>query len=131
MLDHIASIESLEIEAKEINDYLDSHCSEDPTELTGRGSDILVYLSRTGKMLADAKYWKDKALTDSVIAKLNLNIAPSILSKFIESTCQRENYLVNWLDRLNRTCVHELDWLRTMISKAKEEMKYTQMSGSI
>ena len=37
----------------------------------------------------------------------------------------RENLLVNTLERLNRAATHQMDWLRTVISKAKEEMRYS------
>lgn len=125
MLTHIATIEQLETEAKEIHDYLTITCSEDPNEAIERGNDLAVYLARTGKMLADSKYWQDEAIKNSTVAELGkaMKIPPSILKDLIAASTKRENYLVNWIGRLNSGCVHQLDWLRTMISKAKEEMR--------
>ena len=125
MLDHINTLEQLEIEAKKIDDFLNITCSEQPEEAINRGNDLLVYLARTGKMLSDAKYWQDEAVNNSIIQKLKdqIDLPPMILKKFIDSSTKRENYLVIWLDRMNRTCTHQLDFLRTVISFAKSERR--------
>lgn len=129
---NIAPFEQLEQEAKYIQDFLDITMSEDPTEATLRGNDLAVYISRTGKMLADAKYHRDKRLKGTSMTKIkelgkDLNIPASTLNELIKSSCYLENYLVNWIERLNRTAVHQLEWCRTLISKAKEEMKLGAM----
>lgn len=38
-------------------------------------------------------------------------------------TCAEENKIVNWLDRINRTCVHQSDNLRTQLSFEKEQIR--------
>lgn len=129
---NIAPFEQLEEEAKSIQNFLDITISEDPTEATQRGNDLAVYISRTGKMLADAKYHKDKRIKGTSMVKIKelgreIDIPASTLNELIKSSCYLENYLVNWIDRLNRTAVHQLDWCRTLISKAKEEMKLGAM----
>ena len=123
MLDHINTIDELEKESKDIDDFLNITCSEEPTEALERGNDLLVYLARSGKMLSDAKYWQDEAINNSILQKLKdqLDLSPMILKKFIETSCKRENYLVNWLDRINRTCTHQIDFLRTVVSFAKNQ----------
>ncbi len=123
MLDHINSLEQLEIEAKKIDDFLNITCSEQPEDAINRGNDLLVYLARTGKMLSDAKYWQDEAVNNNIIQKLKdqIDLPPMILKKFIDSSTKRENYLVTWLDRMNRTCTHQLDFLRTVVSFAKNQ----------
>jgi hypothetical protein len=123
MLDHIHTVEQLEIEAKTIDDFMNITCSEQPEDAINRGNDLLVYLARTGKMLADAKYWQDEAINNSIIEKLKdqIDLPPMILKKFIDSSTKRENYLVTWIDRMNRTCTHQLDFLRTVVSFAKAQ----------
>ena len=123
MIDNIKNLYELEKEAKQIDEYLSITCSEEPMQALERGNDLLVYLARSGKMVADAKYWQDEAINNSIIQKLKdqLDLSPMILKKFIESNCKRENYLVNWLDRINRTCVHQIDFLRTIVSYAKNQ----------
>lgn len=129
MLDNIYSLEQLEQEAKIIDEYLNMTCSEDPNECVNRGLDLMGYLARTSKMLADAKYHKDNAVKNSIINELKLDAPASILKQLIESTCKRENYLVSWIDRMNSTVVHQMDFLRTIISKAKAEQYQTRNIG--
>jgi hypothetical protein len=129
MLLQINSLEEIETQAKEIDDYLNITCSENPEECVDRGLDLMAYLARTSKMLADAKYHQDQAVQNSIVAQLKLDVSPSILKKLIEGTCKRENYLVNWVDRLNSTIVHQLDFIRTVISKAKAERFATRNIG--
>ena len=45
----------MEKEINEINDYLNITCSNNPVEIQERISVIMVYLNRSGEMLADAK----------------------------------------------------------------------------
>ena len=45
----------MEQEIKEISDYLNITCSNNPQEIQERISTIMVYMMRTGEMLADAK----------------------------------------------------------------------------
>lgn len=125
MLNNITSLEQLEKEAGEIQSFLEITCSEDPEECIARGNDLVVYLARSSKMLADAKYHKDKALADSIIRNLGeqAGAPPSVLNKLVDAACKRENMITNWIERINRTCTHQVDWLRTVVSKAKEERR--------
>ncbi|MFA5299887.1 MAG: hypothetical protein WC389_17010 [Lutibacter sp.] len=129
MLLQIETLEQLEEQAKVIDDFLNITCSENPEECVDRGLDLMAYLARTSKMLADAKYHQDQAVQNSIVAQLKLGVSASILKKLIESTCKRENYLVNWIDRLNSTIVHQLDFMRTVISKAKAEQFASRRIG--
>ena len=118
--------EAIRQELTEIDSYLNSHCSEDINECAQRGNDLAVYIARTGRLLADCKFYRDSAIelaTIECMEKCPSN-APSIQKRFIESKTKEENYLVNWCDRLNRTATHQLQFMVTLISKAKEEMKY-------
>jgi hypothetical protein len=128
MLEHISTLESLEKEAKEIDAFLNISCSDDMNEVVGRGNDLAVHISRTGKMLADSKWHKDQKLKSSIIKTLQetakmAGLSVTTINKLIDANCETENYLVNWIDRLNRTATHQLDWCRTLVSKAKEEMR--------
>lgn len=114
-------------EAKDIDNFLGLTCSEQPAEMIERGNDLSVYLARTGKMLADAKYHLDNKKQSLLVAELRkagslANIPASTINTLIKANCKQEAFLVNWLDRLNSACVHQIEWLRTCISKAKAEM---------
>ena len=80
-------------------------------------------MSRSGEMLADAMQLQDRAI-NAVYAeqgKLILKMPATIASKFVNSCCDQENRLVKWLERINATCKHQSDNLRTQISFAKEQ----------
>lgn len=124
----IADIESLEKEAQEIQNYLEITISDDPAEVVCRGNDLVVYISRTGKMLADAKAHLDSKMRSSIMKQLkgigiDLKMPATTLNNLISASCERENYLVTWIDRMNRAATHQLDWCRTLVSKSKEEMR--------
>lgn len=123
----ITPIEELESEIDDIEAYLSEVPPDEPDLVIERGNELSVYISRTGKMLADAKYHQDKAISESIVYNLgeNAKCPASMLKQLVESTCRRENYLVNSIERLNKAATHQLDWLRTVISKAKEEMRYS------
>lgn len=120
----ISTIEEIQGELKVIQYDLEVEMSEDINEATYRGNKLAVHMARTGKLLADAKIHRDKKLTSTVVDELKkiLSLPPSTANKFLDAVCYEENHLVNWSERVNRTCTHQLDWCRTIISKAKAEM---------
>lgn len=127
---NIADKATIQKEAEHIQDFLEpDYVPDDIDNIEDRGNHLIVYMARSGKLLADAKWHKDKALRDSTIRLMNEKLSPSTMNKLIDADCEEENYLVNWMERINRSCTHSLDWCRTQISKAKEEMRLTNYSG--
>jgi len=131
MLTNITSLQALKKEAEEIQSFLDITVGDDPCEIVERGNQLAVYISRTSKMLADSKLHLDIKRKSAIMEQLKgigmrLDIPATTLNNLINSSCENENYLVNWIERLNRTATHQIDWCRTLISKMKEEMKYGQ-----
>lgn len=124
MLRQIASLTDLDKNSINIQTYLEITISDDPNEISDRGNNLSVYLARTSKMLADAKYHLDIAKKKSILMHTQKALSPSTLKDLVNADTEYENYLVNLIERQNRTCVHQMDWCRTMISKLKEEMKY-------
>lgn len=115
-------------EAQTIQDFLEVTSSDDPAELSWRLSEINTYLARSGKMLADAKLLQDNAVAEIYAQhfKAIQKMPATVVTKFIYAQCANENYLVNWLDRINRACVHQGDNIRTQVSFAKEDMSLTR-----
>lgn len=115
-------------EAERIQQFLETPVYEDINSLLGRLSEINVCLARTGKMLADARLILDRSISASYAehTKLILKMPATVASKFISSQCPDQNYLVNWLERLNKSCVHQGDNLRTQVSYVKEELRLTK-----
>lgn len=111
-------------EIQSMQDYLEITCSDDVNEMIGRISVLNVYMARSGKMLADAIETREKAI-QGVYAEHGKSIAKmpaTVANKFIDSQVSEENKIVKWLDRINATCKHQSDNLRTLISYAKEQL---------
>lgn len=121
-------LDKLKIIAQQIQDFLEEDFSDDANILVDRLRLINAFLAISGKALADAKLIQDEQ-TNSLYGQhqnLILKMPATIASKFIASQNADANYVVNWLDRLNRTLVHTGDNIRTQISFAKEELRLTK-----
>lgn len=127
---NITPFEDLFGEAEAIQEFLEEPTPDEIEAIVDRGNELLGYISRTGKMKADAKYYLDKkmksAIMDQVRELAKTQMPASTLNDLIKANCERENFLFNWCDRLNRTATHQLDWLRSLVSKEKEEMRLSQ-----
>mgnify|MGYP001393356670 FL=1 len=128
----ITSKEQIYAELTNIDSFLNITMSENAEEAVLRGNDLAVYVARSGKLLADAKYWLNKAKNSEVLETLretakNAKATAKSVNALIDSVCREEQYLVDWCDRCNRTATHQLSWCVTVISKAKEEMKMSGM----
>ena len=125
MIVQIASIEEIVKELKIIQSEIEIELSEDIQQAIDRGNYCSAQLARTGKLLADAKLIRDRKLSSEVVTSLKKVVAlpASTANKYVDALCFDENYLVNWCERVNRSCTHQLDWCRTLISKAKAEMQ--------
>jgi len=129
MLTNISTPEQLKDESEEIQNFLEITISEEATEAIERGNDLIVYIARTGKMLADAKYHLNEKKKSEVIemlkrvAKETPNSTSKAVNALVDSICREEQFLVDWIERLNRSCTHQMEWCRTVVSKAKEEMR--------
>lgn len=113
----------------EIDKYLNVTISEDAEEATARGNDLAAHIARSGKLLADAKYHlneKKKSEVFEVLEKTakQAGATATAINAIVNSLCKEEQYLVDFADRVNRTATHQLEWCRTLISKAKAEMQF-------
>ena len=124
----LSDLDAMLAECQQMQDYLEVCASDDANELVERLTYINVYMARSAKLLADAKLMQDKA-TVRVFAehgKAIVKMPATIAAKFIGAMCEQENYLVNWLDRINRALVHQGDNIRTQVSFNKEQLKLTR-----
>lgn len=121
-------------ETKEIQDYLEITCSDNPEEVIERIKTINVYQARTGYMLAEAKKLY-RRMRSSEISRIVIDIAKqgflsaSAQKALVESIAEDEAYLVDWIDRLNAACSHQQDALRSILSYTKEQMKNLNYSA--
>jgi hypothetical protein len=124
---NITAPERIREELERMDAFLNVTCSEQVEEVVERGNTLAVHIARSGKLLADAKYHLNGRMKSEVFETLKTTAkAAGATSKatnvLIDSLCREEQYLMLWCDRVNRAATHQLDWCRTLVSKAKAEM---------
>lgn len=120
--------EKIEKEVSEMQSYLEIECSDNPEEVLERLKRINVYQARSGYMLAEAKkmYRQKRAneISEIIVAIAKENyLSAKAQNALVESAAQDEAYLVDWLERVNATCSHQQDALRSILSYEKEQLK--------
>jgi excinuclease UvrABC nuclease subunit len=126
------TLEDLNTEAQNIQYILESTIPADVNAVIEHAKQLAVFHARSGQMLADAKLLLRKKKS-SEISEIIIKIAKeSYLSAkaqnvLLDTIAQDEAYLVDWLNRINANCVHSLDLCRSIISKAKEEMRMSNI----
>ena len=127
ILMQITPFEDLLREAEAIQDIIEQPVPEEIEAIVNWGNELLGYIARTGKMKADARYHLDKKKKSAImdtLREIGKNAMPaSTLNDLIKANCENENYLYEWCERLNRSATHQLDWLRSLVSKEKEQMR--------
>ena len=122
----ITPTESIEQELKTYQDYLQQEYRSDMgADVIDRMDIIGGYMARSGKLKADAE-WHYNKLVDSEIMKcltdmLHEKLSTSTVNKLIEAKARDYKYLLTWAERLNRSCTHLLDCLRSVLSSLKAE----------
>ena len=135
MLNHITPPDKLFIEASEIQSFAEITTGDDPNEIADRIASCSVYIARTGKMLADAKYHlnaKKKEETLSIISKIlkNDKVSKTLQNSLIDSICKEEQYLVDWIERLNKAVTHQMEACRSLLSYEKENLRISNFNGN-
>ena len=119
---------TLQEEAKAISDYLQITCQNNPQEIQQRMADTMVYVARTGEMLATAKRMLRRRKSEEIqntilrIARENC-LSAKVQNALLDSIAEEEAFLVDTLDRLNAAATHQLDALRTLLSYEREGLR--------
>lgn len=119
---------TLKEEARQISSYLQTTCQGNPQEIQQRIADTMVYVARTGEMLATAKQQlrrrKSEEIQNTIIAIAKENcLSAKVQNALLDSIAEEEAFLVDTLDRLNAAATHQLDALRTLLSYEREGMR--------
>ena len=115
-------------EAEGIQAFLEITCSEQPEEIKERLITLSVYCARSGNMLAQAKRILNQKTNRGIMNLIKKHSKDAFLSAkiqnaLIDSLCPDENYLVDQLERINRSTVHQIDVLRSLLSYEKEQIR--------
>lgn len=124
----MTAFEDLIRESNEIYEFMDIPVDDDIVQATEKGNMLAVYINRTGRMLADAKWYFNEAMSHEAVKIIKELVGEKYSAKvqnaFIDSVCRDERRLVDDIEQLNKTAKYQLEWCRTVIPKIKEEMKY-------
>lgn len=121
-------MEKLLEEAEKMQNYLEVECSDNIAEVIERIRTLSVYLARSGSMLAEAKRIYRRKVTSEIantiiaIAKENY-LSAKAQNALVNAIAEDEAFLVDKLDRINSSCVHQIDALRSILSYEKESLK--------
>jgi hypothetical protein len=128
---NITNYEQLFKEANEIQSFAETTVSDNPQEIAERISDCGVYIARTGKMLADAKYHLNQKRKDETMLLItqilsDKKLSAKVQNSLIDSICKGEQYLVDWIERLNRAVTHQQEAMRSLLSYEKENLRISK-----
>jgi len=121
-------MERLLEEAEKMQNYLEIECSDNIAEVIERIRTLSVYLARSGSMLAEAKRIYRRKVTSEIantiiaIAKENY-LSAKAQNALVNAIAEDEAFLVDKLDRINSSCVHQIDALRSLLSYEKEQLR--------
>jgi hypothetical protein len=121
-------------ECADMQATLEELIPDDINAVVERAKVLAVIMARSGNMLAEAKKSaRAKRATEigNVIVKIAKEncLAAKAQNALVDSIASDELELVDWLDRINAGCVHQIDLCRTIISKEKEEMRMSNFTN--
>ncbi len=122
-------IEDIEQECKDYQAELETLIPDDINACIERMTNLAVYHSRIGYLLALSKLNCNIEKRSKIVAEViepliqQIKLSASAQKVIVDGIACKEQFMVDWLDRLNSMCVHQIDICRSIISKGKEEMK--------
>lgn len=114
--------------AKEIQSFLEIEPSTNPAELQDRIIRLMAYIATSGEMLAESKKILRSRKT-AEISKTIITIAKeqclsaTVQNALLDSICEEEGYLVDLIERVNRSATHQLEGCRSLLSFEKEGLR--------
>lgn len=108
------------------------HVEGDSMEaIISHANNLSARLAMSGKLLADAKYHRSNFYGSAVMEMLKKQTSEVMYAdaqkKYLMSISKDHDYLVDWAERVNATLTHQLDFMRSLISKEKELMKMASL----
>ena len=122
-------------EAETMQAYLEEIPNDNPNDLSERIKVLAVYQARSGYLLAESKKTlseKKKAeIVNTIIAIAKENyLSAKAQNALVDSIATDEQFMVDWLDRINAACKHQLDAVRSLLSFEKEVYKTSNYGNS-
>lgn len=121
------SIETLKEKAEKMQAFLETQSGNEPNELIDRAEKLNILVAQSGKMLADAEWYRDEmvnsAIMKSIKEAMEEKLSATVLNQYIKTAARDYNFLVRWIDRINVTATHQIDSVRSLLSYRKAEMQ--------
>lgn len=125
-------MEDLLKEVEQIQAYLceQAPTASDPHHIKDVGDILSAYIARTGEILAIAKQHLNQTKRIEVLKvveeliSLSDKVKPSakLQNELLTGLCQKETHLVDFCEQVNKTAKYQLEWCRSKLSYAKQEM---------
>ena len=127
--------EELKDQAREIQLFLETESSTNPEELSLRILKLMTFIASSGEMLSEAKKLlrsrKSSEISKTIIAIAKEQcLSASVQNALLDSICDDESFLVDFIERVNRTATHQLDACRSLLSYEKEQLKQVNYGSS-
>lgn len=120
------TIEQLTERATKMQEYLEKAVPSEPNDIIDRLTYLTQMVAISGQLLAEAKRYQDEIINGAIMEALQKayeeRLSPSTINKFVTTAAREQNYLVNWIDRINASATHQIDGLRSILSYRKAEM---------
>lgn len=92
---------------------------------------MLENIAPYDKLLADAKYHLNRKRLDDtkeLIERIlsDKKLSAKVQNSLIDSICKDEQYLVDWIERLNRAATHQQEACRSPLSYEKEHLRISK-----
>jgi len=120
------NFEQLKGMAERMQKKLEQPLPKEPNDLIAYLEEVDRIMAVSGNMLADAKYYQDAIKNAAILTSLSdeySTLLQSAKNEFIKTEAKDQNYMVNWIDRINACAVHIKDSIRTIISYRKKELE--------
>lgn len=120
----IHSIEHILQRLEFIQTVLESpYSAEEGNILNQRMQDIAIYMAEAGKLKSDALYHAAKSIQTETVKVLKELIpewsSATVQNNIVKGCAANEQRLVMLADRVNASCTHQLDVMRSQLSYLK------------
>lgn len=121
-------------EVKQIESFLLCEVSDNSQEIKERISKVATYHTRLSHLLPKAKRElrakKTSEIKETIIAIAKEQcLSAKVQNALLDSICEDEQYVVDKLERLQSSCVHDIDANRSVLSFMKTELSQINYTG--
>jgi len=128
----MTELDKLKDELEQYQQIIEEDISEDVNVLFKKGNELSVIISRSGYIMAQSKKKLNAKMQSEIfdsirkLATETTYVSARTVNAIIDSLCRDERFVYDWSERINKSATHRLEWFRTQISYAKQEIFSTR-----